>query len=169
MADIAQMLMLPAPTHSYALTQRYRDGVSDQPDSATDRNTRQNGQAAHRFRFRVYENGNAEAPATESDAPGVARQNRLRLVDGAFANATNTRDNARADKIARADARTGGDNRTVNHAFAAVSSAFLTQAIAQEQLREGLHNPPVAAANAAYARANATLAASTSSGLDISA
>ncbi len=46
--------------------------------------------------------------------------------------------------------------------------AFRPQSFAQEQLGEGLHNPPFAAASAAYTRTGAALNARASAGVNLS-
>jgi hypothetical protein len=56
----------------------------------------------------------------------------------------------------------------VNTRAATPSTAFLAQSIAQEQLGQGLHNPPHAAASAAYTRTGNAVSYRTSLGVDVS-
>jgi hypothetical protein len=151
MSDLAQILLLPPPTPPVQ-----RLPAREQELAVNGEVQQQGGDAARgrRFRFRVHEGGEANTDiATRRTDPRSRLSN-----DGAAEDAASK---ASSGRIRYA---TTGDSRSGN------SSAFLAQAFAQEQLGEGLHNPPFAAASAAYTRTGAaTYAARTGSALDIRA
>jgi len=147
MADLAQILLLPPPTPPLQrLPAREQElAVNAEP---------QNGDAARgrRFRFRVYEGGE-----TSTDIATRRTGNATLDNNGSAENATADSSSSQRIRYASSDSRQGN------------SSAFLAQTFAQEQLGEGLHNPPFAAASAAYSRTGAALNPRASAGLDIRA
>jgi len=150
MPDFAQILLLPPPTPSLQrLPARERDlSVNPELQGA--------GPAqAKRFRFRVYEGGES----SQADTELATRQN------GGRASLTN--DGTTEDALGRSPQGriryANGDSRSGD------SNAYLAQAFAQEQLGEGLYNPPFAAATAAYSRTSRALNERASAGLDIRA
>jgi hypothetical protein len=135
MSDLAQILLLPPPTPPLQrLPAREQElAVNSEPQQ-------QGGDAARgrRFRFRVYEGAEAGTDiATRRTDPRTAVNNEAATED-ATAKASSGR-----IRYPNVDAHPGS------------STAFLAQAFAQEQLGEGLHNPPFAAASAAYTRTGA--------------
>jgi len=149
MADLAQILLLPPPTPPLQrLPARERElAVNGEVQQ-------QGGDAARgkRFRFRVHEGDEANTDiATRRTDSRVALN-----TDGSAEDATSRSSSGRI-RYASVESRTGS------------SSAFLAQAFAQEQLGEGLHNPPFAAATSAYSRTGATLNPRASAGVDIRA
>jgi hypothetical protein len=159
MATIAQIL-LPPPLRPQQI-QVIPRGRNDFPvggDESSGDDAR-----ARRFRFRVYDGGNATA--TDPDPRRANRAAQSSAASTALNNATDL----------AAQGKTPDHARSATHYLAGTkagpgaSSTFLAQAIAQEQLGGGLHNPPNDAAAAAYGRANAALAAYPSAGLDITA
>jgi hypothetical protein len=146
MADLAQILLLPPPTPPL---QRV---PAREQDLAVNAEGQQGADAARgkRFRFRVY-----EGSETGTDVATRRTDSRAALShDGSAEDAAGQPSSGRI-RYATGDSRSGS------------SSAFLAQAFAQEQLGEGLHNPPFAAATAAYTRAGAALDARTSAGVSI--
>jgi len=160
MADIAQVLLLPPPPRppSQALTPRARDDLA----ASGNANGANDAARARRFRFRVYEGGDTDNTNTRYDTRRTGNAANLAQV----ANGANDTQSA-----------TGDRNRTTGRAAttyqrgsqSGASSAFLTQSIAQEQLGEGLHNPPNAQAAYAYDNAGAALRPRASAGVDITA
>ncbi len=150
MSDLSQILLLPPPTPPL---QRL---PAREQELAVNGEQQQGGDAARgkRFRFRVYDGGEANTDiATRRTDPRVG----LDSKDGATEDATSRSSSGRIRYA------TGGDSRSGN------SSAFLAQAFAQEQLGQGLHNPPFAAASAAYSRTGAaTFAARSGSSVNLS-
>jgi hypothetical protein len=132
MSDLAQILLLPPPTPPL---QRVRP--REQELVVNGEAQQQGGEAARgkRFRFRVHEGGesNTDIATRRTDPRATLSGN------GAAEDATRQASSGRI-RSAGAGSRSGS------------SSAFLAQAFAQEQLGEGLHNPPFAAASAAYTR-----------------
>ena len=135
MADIAQVYLLPPPTPPL---QRL---PAREQEFAVNGEQQQSGDAARgrRFRFRVH-----DGDETSTDIATRRTDPRATLTGkGAAEDATSRASSGRIRYATGADSRTGN------------SSAFLAQAFAQEQLGEGLHNPPYAAASAAYTRTGA--------------
>ena len=152
MADIAQVLLLPPPQ---PLPQRlpareHELAVNPEAQSGGD------SARARRFRFRVHEGG--DSSETNTDLATRRTDSRAALNNGGSAEDATGQPASRRIRYAST-----GDSRSGN------SSTFLAQAFAQEQLGEGLHNPPFAAATAAYSRTGAALNPRASAGLDISA
>ena len=150
MADFAQILLLPPPTPPYQ-----RPPARESYELAVNGEA-QNGESARarRFRFRVHEGGESAETATDL----ATRRTGSALDRGGAAEDATAQPSGGRIRYA-----TGGDSRSGN------SSAFLAQAFAQEQLGEGLHNPPFAAATAAYSRTGAAITPRASAGLDIRA
>lgn len=151
MADFAQILLLPPPTPPL---QRL---PAREQDVAVNAEVQGGGDAARakRFRFRVYEGG--ESGETNTDLATHRTDSRAALSDrGSTEDATGRPSSGRI-RYAIGDSRSGN------------SSAFLAQSFAQEQLGEGLHNPPFAAATTAYSRTGAALNTRASAGIDIRA
>ena len=150
MSDLAQVLLLPPPTPP----QRFTTGLPVREGNELAVNTDAQGGGdsarARRFRFRVYEG--SESSETSTD---VARGTGARNSSGTASSATTDR-SQQAIRYASSDSGKGS------------SSAFLAQAFAQEELGEGLHNPPFAAASAAYGRAGNALNTPASAGVNIS-
>jgi hypothetical protein len=143
MSDLAQILLLPPPTPPLQ-----RLPAREQELAVNGEVQQQGGDAARgrRFRFRVHEGGEANTDiATRRADPRTTLTN-----DGAAEDATARASSGRI-RYTTADSRSGS------------SSAFLAQSFAQEQLGEGLHNPPFAQASAAYNRTGAS-ASGTSTG-----
>jgi hypothetical protein len=136
MSDLAQILLLPPPTPPIQrLPAREQElAVNGEPQQ-------QGGDAARgrRFRFRVYEGGEAH-----TDIATRRTDSRTTLNNEAA-----TEDATAQGSSGRIRYATTGDSRSGS------SAAFLAQAFAQEQLGQGLHNPPFAAASAAYTRTGA--------------
>jgi hypothetical protein len=150
MADFAPILLLPPPTpYPQRLPAREQDLAVNAEVQSTDT------ARAKRFRFRVYEGG--ESSETNTDLATRQAGGRTALKnDGSTEDATG-QSSSRSIRYSRSDTGSGS------------SSAFLAQSFAQEQLGEGLHNPPFAAATAAYSRTGAALDPRASAGLDIRA
>ena len=152
MSDLAQVLLLPPPTPP----QRFTTGlpVRDSHDLAVNADAQGGGDSARarRFRFRVFEGG--ESSETSLD---VARGTGTR----AASNGRRSTDNTSAETAQQTIRYSSGDSGKGS------SSAFLAQAFAQEELGEGLHNPPFAAATAAYGRAGNALNTPASAGVNI--
>jgi hypothetical protein len=132
LSDLAQILLLPPPTPPVQ-----RPPAREQELAVNPELQQQGGDAARgrRFRFRVHEGGESGTDiATRRTDSGVTLNGK-----GASEDATGQPSAGRI-RYATADSRNGS------------SRAFLAQAFAQEQLGEGLHNPPYAAASAAYTR-----------------
>jgi hypothetical protein len=148
MADLAQILLLPPPTPPLQ-----RLPAREQERAVDPEVQQQGGDAARgkRFRFRVYEGGEA--------SPDVATRrtdSRAALNHDGSAGDTTGRPSSGRIRSATGDSRSGA------------SAAFLAQAFAQEQLGEGLHKPPFAAATAAYTRTAAALDTRARAGVNIS-
>ena len=154
MADFAQILLLPPPAPYPQRPQS--SSTARENELAVNPDTQGGGDAARakRFRFRVYEGG--ESSETNTDLATRRTGGR-----GALNNDGSTED-ATGQSSSRRIRYATGDSRSGN------SSAFLAQAFAQEQLGEGLHNPPFATATAAYGRTGAALNPRASAGLNIS-
>jgi hypothetical protein len=157
MPEIAQILALPVPirpTPPDALAQ-HRGKAAGAAYAAAEE-----GAQARRFRFRVYEDGHSGTENNSRRATGSTR--------GQVA-AFQSRDGGAAHESAT---RAPGSRNTayhyVNTRAATPSTAFLAQSIAQEQLGQGLHNPPHAAASAAYTRTGNAVSYRTSLGVDVS-
>lgn len=136
MSDLAQILLLPPPTPPLQ-----RQPAREQELAVNPELQQQGGDAARgrRFRFRVHEGDQTGTEiATRRTDSSVTLNGK-----GATEDAT-SQPSAGRIRYAMADSRNGS------------SSAFLAQAFAQEQLGEGLHNPPYAAASAAYTRSGAS-------------
>src|SRR4051812_24390572 len=148
MPDFAQILLLPPPTPSLQRLPAREHDLSVNPEA-------QGAAQAKRFRFRVYEGGES----SQADTDLATRQSRERASlanDGTTEDASGRSTQGRI-RYANGDSRSGNSN------------AYLAQAFAQEQLGEGLYNPPFAAATAAYSRTGRALNERASAGLDIRA
>ena len=161
MADIAQVLLLPPPQRlpSQALTPRARADLA----ASGNANGANDAAQARRFRFRVYEGDDTGGTNTRYDA---------RRTETAT-NVTQT-GNGVDDTEFNANQQNGSTGRAATVTYqrgsgSGASSAFLAQSIAQEQLGEGLHNPPNAAATQAYNSAGAAVTPRASAGVDITA
>jgi hypothetical protein len=136
MSDLAQILLLPPPTPPLQRQPAREQELAVNPDLQ-----QQGGDAARgrRFRFRVYEGAESGTDiATRRTDSGVALTGKASTEDAT------SQPSAGRIRYASAESRPGS------------SSAFLAQAFAQEQLGTGLHNPPYAAASAAYTRTGAS-------------
>jgi hypothetical protein len=145
MADFAQILLLPPPTpYPQRLPAR-------ESDLAINAEVQGEGARAKRFRFRVQDG------ESETNLVTATRRSGTRGAPTGNTSAEDATAQASSGRIryANSDSRSG-------------SSAFLAQAFAQEQLGEGLHNPPFAAATAAYGRTGAALNRRGSAGVDFS-
>jgi hypothetical protein len=150
MANIAQILLLPPPTPPLQRLPARESELAVNPEvQGADDSAR-----AKRFRFRVYEGG--ESGATDTDVATPRTGNRAALDNGGSTEDATGQSSSRRIRYATGDSRSGN------------SSAFLAQAFAQEQLGEGLHNPPFAAATQAYTRTGAALNTRASAGVNIS-
>ena len=135
MSDLAQILLLPPP-----IPPLQRQPAREQELAANPELQQQGGDAARgrRFRFRIHEGGESNTDiATRRTDP------RTTLTSNASVEDATSQPSSGRIRTATGDSRNGS------------SSAFLAQAFAQEQLGEGLHNPPYAAASAAYTRTGA--------------
>jgi hypothetical protein len=150
MADYAQILLLPPPQPPQ---QRLPARESDLAVNGDAQQQGGDSARARRFRFRVYEG--SDSSETNVDYASRRTSARAALTSNASANPATTEQPAQSFRYS------GGESGS--------SSAFLAQTFAQEQLGEGLHNPPFAAASAAYSRAGAALDPRASAGLDIHA
>jgi hypothetical protein len=156
MSDIAQVLLLPPPPRPPVPVSQEREPVATASGASAQEQAR-----ARRFRFRVYEGGEAADAGTQYDARRTGDAARLAAAGGGAGGA----------KVLDAHSDDTGRSRfyfSRNSGFGG-SSAFVAQSIAQEQLGEGLHNPPHAAAAAAYTRAGTALAPRISAGVDLRA
>ena len=169
MAEIAQIYLLPPPVRppatDRALAPQRSTGGST--GGASEDGSVQGGGSeqarARRFRFRVHEGGETSDTGTELDT--------RRTVSNAALTASAI-DLGNSDSLESQSGRSGrssGRDTTFYKSNSSVSSAFLAQSIAQEQLGDGLHNPPYAAATTAYSRTGAALSPRPSAGLDITA
>src|SRR5512142_432847 len=142
MAEIGQIYLLPPPVRPPATD---RALATQQQAQAPQDGSSQAGSSdqlrARRFRFRVYEGGETSETGTELDT--------RRTGSNAAATASNI-DLGNSDSLQSQNGRSGRSS-------------------AQEQLGEGLHNPPFAAATTAYSRTGAALTQRPSAGVDISA
>ena len=161
MADIAQIYLLPPPVRLPA-TDRALAPVKASEDGGAQAGAAVNEQArARRFRFRVHEGGETSNTGTELDTRRAGGNPALTASGIDFGN---------SDSLESHGGRSGslaGRNATFANSNGGASSAFLAQSIAQEQLGEGLHNPPYAAAATAYSRTGAALTQPPTAGLDI--
>jgi hypothetical protein len=148
MSDLAQILLLPPPTPPL---QRL---PARESELAVNAETQQGGDSARgrRFRFRIQEAGEGNTDiATRRTDPRTALAGKASVEDAT------ARGSSGRIRYASVDSRPGN------------SSAFLAQSFAQEQLGEGLHNPPFAAASAAYTRTGAAASgARTGGGVNLS-
>jgi hypothetical protein len=136
LSDLAQILLLPPPTPPLQRQPAREQELAVNPE------LQQQGDAAargRRFRFRVLE---GEEAGTDIATRRTDPRGTTLTGNGAAGDATSQPSSGRI-RYATADSRSGS------------SSAFLAQSFAQEQLGEGLHNPPYAAASAAYTRTGA--------------
>jgi len=145
MADYAQILLLPPP-----VPPPQRLPAREQELAVTEGQGGDNARA-RRFRFRVVEGGETSTDLATRRAGATTLDN-----SGSTENATADSSSPRI-RYASSDTHRGS------------STAFLAQTFAQEQLGEGLYNPPFAAATAAYSRTGAALNPRASAGLDIRA
>jgi hypothetical protein len=153
MADLAPILMLPPPTPR--LPAREAGELAISPDAQRGDGSG-DGARARRFRFRVYDGAESTGANTDLAARGTA--GRGTITDRRASTAGNASTQSSRQDIRYPKAETGS------------SSNFLAQAFAQEQLSAGLHNPPYAAASAAYNRAGAAVyAQAAGTALDIRA
>jgi hypothetical protein len=150
MADFAQILLLPPPTpYPQRLPAR-------ESELAVNAETQGGDSArARRFRFRVHDGGESSEAGLAAATRGAGTRAAL-IGNGPTEDAT-AQSSSRRVRYANPDSRSGS------------SSAFLAQAFAQEELGEGLHNPPFATAAAAYGRTGAALNSRATAGLDIRA
>jgi hypothetical protein len=150
MSDLAQVLLLPPPTPPQRLT------VRDNNDVAVNADQQSGGDSARarRFRFRVYEGGDSSEISVDYARGANGASNNARSGNAA-GNATANQAQAQPLRYPSRDSGNGA------------SSTFLAQAFAQEQLGEGLHNPPFATASAAYNATGAALNARASAGVDL--
>jgi hypothetical protein len=159
MADIAQIYLLPPPVRSPATDRALAPRNTAPEDGSQRAGASVNEQiSARRFRFRVYEGGETSDTGTDLDTRRAGTAPGLSASDINLGN---------SDSL---DARPGlgGHGTTFSNSRGGASSAFLAQSIAQQQLGEGLHNPPYATATSAYSRTGAALNPRPSAGVDIS-
>jgi len=149
LSDLAQILLLPPPTPPTQRLPAREQELAVNPDLQ-----QQGGDAARgrRFRFRVH-----EGAETGTEIATRRTDSNVTLNGKAATEDATSQPSAGRIRYATADSRSGS------------SSAFLAQAFAQEQLGEGLYNPPYAAASAAYTRTGiTTYAARTGSNVSLS-
>jgi hypothetical protein len=154
MADLAQVLLLPPPAPQRStLPAREATDLTVSAEAPTGDAAR-----ARRFRFRVYEGGDSgDAAQTATSRVGAGR---ITLVSD---NASSAETDADASGLRR------GGTGTYTRLSGNPSSAFLAQSIAQEQLGDGLYNPPNRQATLAYTRAATALQPRLSAGIDLQA
>lgn len=153
MADIGRILYLPSPqtgalpgrgntagADARGVVQSDGAGIGTATDESANADSAQ-GRARH-FRFRVYDGGRADTPlAGDSGVPA-------RRSEGEAAGENSTAGiRQQSLGVNPAAGRSGSGNLT------AASAPFLAQLIAQEQLRPGLYDPPLKAADRAYRQA----------------
>jgi len=148
MSDLAQVLLLPPPAPPQRLPVRDSNELAVNADAQGGADNAR----ARRFRFRVYEGG--ESSETSVD---YARRADTRGAS----NGRRATDNATPETAQRPIRYATSDSNSSS------SSAFLAQAFAQEELGEGLHNPPFAAATAAYTRTGNAVNARASAGVNL--
>jgi hypothetical protein len=148
MSDLA-ILLLPPPTPPI---QRLPARESELAVHAEPQQGGGDAARAKRFRFRVHEGGEAGTDIATRRTDSRAALNN----EGSAEDATARSSSGRIRYASTGDSRSGS------------SSAFLAQAFAQEQLGEGLHNPPFATASAAYSRTGAALNPRASAGVNLS-
>lgn len=169
MADIAQIYLLPPPVRlpgtDRALTPQQSQGASAPADGSSQAGAAASDQGrARRFRFRVYEGGEASNTGTELQTRRTGTNPTTPGASGIDLGNSDSLE-SQGGRSGRSAAQDGAYRPNTG-----ASSAFLAQSIAQEQLGEGLHNPPFAAATTAYTRTGAaTLTQRSSAGVDISA
>ena len=157
MSDLAQVLLLPPPTpYPQRLPVRESSELAVNADPQSDGAGGGDGARARRFRFRVHEGGNS----SETNVDYATRRTDARA---ALSGGGGSTEDATAQSSSRRIRYSSGDSGKGS------SSAFLAQSFAQEQLGEGLHNPPYATAAAAYGRTGAALNSRVSAGVDIRA
>ena len=165
MAEIAQIYLLPPPVRPPA-TERALATQSQAGSAAPQDGSNQAGSSdqlrARRFRFRVNEGGETSQTGTELDA-------RRAGSNAATSSAIDLGDSESLQSQSGRGGRSSGRDGTFHTANPRTSSAFLAQSIAQEQLGEGLHNPPFAQATTAYSRTGAALIQRPSAGVDVRA
>jgi hypothetical protein len=98
------------------------------------------GARAKQFRFRVVDGGRSDQLAGNAELPARTRPNQEGSAEAAGANNNQTATNARGNQ---------GSGVPLGTPLA----TFLAQLIAQEQLPQGLYDPPVKAADRAYRQA----------------
>ena len=155
MADIAPIFLLPPPTPP----QQRLPARGENGELAVNTDAQGGGDSARarRFRFRVYDG--SESGEASGDVKTRRTDPRAALGgDTASDTAGSSTDSAARTRYSY--------NRDSGYA---ASSSFIAQSIAQEHLSEGLHNPPNAAASAAYTRSGAALNPRVSAGVDIHA
>lgn len=157
MADIAPIFLLPPPTppqQRLPTASTARDGG----ELAANADAQGGGDSARarRFRFRVYEG--SESGEASGDVKTRRTDPRAALGGGTSSDTAGSS----TDSAARTRYSYNQDSGY------AASSTFIAQSIAQEHLGEGLHNPPNAAASAAYTRSGAALNPRVSAGVNLS-
>lgn len=149
MADIGRILFLPPPTvpgransiqttPNPATTNPGADQAAPDQAGATDD---ANAGRAKQFRFRVYDGGRPDEK--------LAGDNGLPARRAGDAPA----DESAARPQARVGVEPAGQAGRSSAAITTASAPFLAQLIAQEQMRPGLYDPPLRAADRAYRQA----------------
>ena len=164
MAEIAQIYLLPPPVRQPATDRALarQAGHAHAPEDGSIQAGSEQARA-RRFRFRVHEGGETSDTGTELETRHTGSNAAL------TASAIDLRNSDSLESQSGRSGRSSGRDATFYKPTAGVSSAFLAQSIAQEQLGEGLHNPPHAEAATAYSRTGAALTPRPSAGLDITA
>ena len=158
MSDLAQILLLPPPTPP---PQRLPVGTAGRASHELAVNPEAQGEAqggdnarAKRFRFRVYDG--SDSSETNVDYSARRTDTRASVANRRSAEDATAQSSSGRIQYGRGDSGRGS------------SSTFLAQSFAQEQLGEGLHNPPYATATAAYSRTGAALNPRASAGVNFS-
>jgi hypothetical protein len=149
MADIGRLLLLPPPGPAPSRSTLTRSGGG--VDLADDRRTAPVDEAADQtgasrgkqFRFRVLDGGHNDFLAGNAEVPA--------RIDP---NAEDIRSRGAAANAGGSNAQNAASSR-VGIPFGTPHAGFLAQLIAQEQLPQGLYDPPVKAADRAYRQAGA--------------
>jgi hypothetical protein len=145
MADVSRLLLPPPSTIGRTPLARIGEGKGDESrddrsliarvDEAGDATS---GGRAKQFRFRVLDGGRSDQLAGNAELPARTRPNQENAAEAV----------ASSTQAAAARGRQGS-----GVPLGTPLATFLAQLIAQEQLPQGLYDPPVKAADRAYRQA----------------
>nr|WP_298683256.1 hypothetical protein [uncultured Dongia sp.] len=146
MADVSRLLLPPPSTIGRTPLARIGEGKGEARDEqglvqAVDETADATGGArAKQFRFRVLDGGRSDQLAGNAELPARTRPGQDSTAEAASTGGAQTTTNARGQQ---------GSGVPLGTPLA----TFLAQLIAQEQLPQGLYDPPVKAADRAYRQA----------------